>query len=264
MYDVEKFTFNKNKCWFRNNCSMYNTENCNCACKIYFQYYYLVNLANIPQNKQQPEELILQAGDDRKKYEYLSKVKDNINEFVKEGCNLYLYSPYYGNGKTTWAIKLMSKYFSNIWPGNGTRCRGLFINVDEFLMKKRAAIKTPDPRLEEIEKLRKDIMDSIFGNEVTVPTTEGIRKVVKEELDKKVPKIVGTKAKGVTEYINLVKRLLGIPKVNADYYNIMNCFKITHGVDKLEDLPYTEETMMELASLTKKYTKKVNGQKRLF
>ena len=114
------------------------------------------------------------------------------------------------------------------------------------------------------EKLRKDIMDSIFGNEVTVPTTEGIRKVVVEELDKKVPKIVGTKAKGVTEYTNLVKRLLGIPKVNADYYNIMNCFKITHGVDRLEDLPYTEETMMELASLTKKYTKKVNGQKRLF
>ena len=114
------------------------------------------------------------------------------------------------------------------------------------------------------EKLRKDIMDSIFGNEVTVPTTEGIRKVVKEELDKKVPKIVGTKAKGVTEYINLVKRLLDIPRVNADYYNIMNCFKITHGVDKLEDLPYTEETMMELASLTKKYRKKVNGQKRLF
>ena len=114
------------------------------------------------------------------------------------------------------------------------------------------------------EKLRKDIMDSIFGNEVTVPTTEGIRKVVKEELDKKVPKIVGTKAKGVTEYINLVKRLLDIPRVNADYYNIMNCFKITHGVDRLEDLPYTEETMMELASLTKKYRRKVNGQKRLF
>ena len=109
------------------------------------------------------------------------------------------------------------------------------------------------------EKLRKDIMDNIFGTE-----TEGIRKVVEEELDKKVPKLVGTKAKGVTEYTNLVKRLLDIPRVNADYYNIMNCFKITHGVERLEDLPYTEETMMELASLTKKYRKKVNGQKRLF
>ena len=99
---------------------------------------------------------------------------------------------------------------------------------------------------------------------IELPSTEGIRKVVVEELDKKVPKIVGTKAKGVTEYTNLVKRLLGIPKVNADYYNIINCFKITHGVDKLEDLPYTEETMIELARLTTTYRKKVNGQKRLF
>ena len=99
---------------------------------------------------------------------------------------------------------------------------------------------------------------------IELPSTEGIRKVVKEELDKKVPKIVGTKAKGVTEYINLVKRLLGIPKVNADYYNIMNCFKITHGVERLEDIPYTEETMIELARLTTTYRKKVNGQKRLF
>ena len=99
---------------------------------------------------------------------------------------------------------------------------------------------------------------------IELPSTEGIRKVVKEELDKKVPKLVGTKAKGVTEYINLVKRLLGIPKVNADYYNIMNCFKITHGVERLEDIPYTEETMIELARLTTTYRKKVNGQKRLF
>ena len=99
---------------------------------------------------------------------------------------------------------------------------------------------------------------------IELPSTEGIRKVVVEELDKKVPKIVGTKDKGVKEYTKLVKRLLGIPKVDADYYNIINCFKITHGVNRLEDLPYTEETMIELARLTKKYTKKVNGQKRLF
>ena len=99
---------------------------------------------------------------------------------------------------------------------------------------------------------------------IELPSTQGIRKVVEEELDKKVPKLIGTKDKGVKEYTKLVKRLLGIPKVDADYYNIINCFKITHGVDKLEDLPYTEETMMELASLTKKYGRKVNGQKRLF
>ena len=98
---------------------------------------------------------------------------------------------------------------------------------------------------------------------IELPSTEGIRKVVVEELDKKVPKLIGTKDKGVKEYTKLVKRLLDIPKVDADYYNIINCFKITHGVNRLEDLPYTEETMIELARLTKKYRKKVNGQKRL-
>ena len=153
MYDVKEFKFIKDKCWFRTNCPMYGTKDCNCSCSVYFQYYYLVNLANIPPNKQQPEQLKLSAGKDIKKYEYLNNVKENINEFVQHGCNLYLYSPYYGNGKTTWSIKLMSKYFSNIWNGNGTRCRGLFINVDEFLMAKRNAIKRPDIRLEEMEKL---------------------------------------------------------------------------------------------------------------
>ena len=153
MYDVKEFRFNRDKCWFRANCPMYNKKDCNCSCSVYFQYYYLVNLANIPPNKQQPEQLKLSAGKDIKKYEYLNNVKENINEFVQDGCNLYLYSPYYGNGKTTWSIKLMSKYFSNIWNGNGTRCRGLFINVDEFLMAKRNAIKHPNLRLEEMEKL---------------------------------------------------------------------------------------------------------------
>ena len=146
---------------------MYNTKECNCSCSVYFQYYYLVNLANIPPNKQQPEQLKLSAGKDIKKYEYLNNVKENINEFVQDGCNLYLYSPYYGNGKTTWSIKLMSKYFSNIWNGNGTRCRGLFINVDEFLMAKRNAIKHPNLRLEEMEKLI-PIVDLVIWDDIGV------------------------------------------------------------------------------------------------
>lgn len=153
MYDVESYKFDSDKCWFNGKCSKYGTEQCNCGCKIYFQYYYLVNLANIPPNKQHPNELRLNAGADIAKYKYLSKVKDNINEFVADGCNLYLYSENPGNGKTTWAIKLMSKYFSNIISNNGTRCRGLFLNVDEFLMQKKAQINNPNHRFREMELL---------------------------------------------------------------------------------------------------------------
>ena len=55
--------------------------------------------------------------------------------------------------RATWAIKLMSKYFSNIWPHNGTKCRGLFINIDDFLMQKRSQINHPNERFTEMEKL---------------------------------------------------------------------------------------------------------------
>ena len=177
---------------------------------------------------------------------------NNIGTRNKEELSKYGYRVY--TKRECESLKTQGVFLENI-PNRGLRLypTKAVILIGMMLTESQVA-----------EKLRKDIMDSIFGNEVTVPTTEGIRKVVVEELDKKVPKIVGTKAKGVTEYINLVKRLLGIPRVNADYYNIMNCFKITHGVERLEDIPYTKETMIELASLTKKYIKKVNGQKRLF
>ena len=53
-------------------------------------------------------ELKLLGGNDKKKYEYLAHVKQNIEDFIKQGCSLYIYSRYPGNGKTSWAIKLLN------------------------------------------------------------------------------------------------------------------------------------------------------------
>ena len=153
MYDVKEFKFAQDKCWFREICSNYTKQTCNCGCALYCQYYYLVNLANIPEQLQYLENQKLSAGVDLEKYKYLAQVKANILDFVQQGQNLFLYSKYYGNGKTTWSIKLMSSYFSKIWSGNGTKCRGLFINVDDFLMKKKSAISQKNYRLLQIEEL---------------------------------------------------------------------------------------------------------------
>lgn len=153
MYDVKEFHFNKDECWFRKNCSNYNTEECNCGCAIYCQVYYLMNLANIPPNMQQPDNQILNADKDLAEYEYLNEIKLDIVKWVLEGNNLYLYSQFYGNGKSTWAIKLMCAYFSQIWDKNGTQCRGLFINVDEYLMTKKNNISKKDARFIDMEDL---------------------------------------------------------------------------------------------------------------
>lgn len=47
----------------------------------------------------------------------------------------------------------MSKYFSKIWNKNGTKCRGLFINVDDFLMQYKSNINKKDKRFEEMVEL---------------------------------------------------------------------------------------------------------------
>ena len=113
------------------------------------------------------------------------------------------------------------------------------------------------------EKLRKDIMDSIFGNEVTVPTTEGIRKVVEEELDKKVPKLVGCKDAQVKAIVKAVKGNLGIKnkKQNfADYETVMAWLLAKYNVYKLEDIPFSDEIYIDI----NKFIRKLNKQKRLW
>jgi DNA replication protein DnaC len=53
--------------------------------------------------------------------------------FVENGNNIYLYSEICGNGKTSWAIKLMYNYFDQIWHKSGFDCKALFISVPRFL-----------------------------------------------------------------------------------------------------------------------------------
>jgi len=87
----------------------------------------------------------------------LKEIKDNIIDFVEQGCSLYLYSENTGNGKTSWAIKLMQKYFDSVWAGNGFRCRGVFIHVPTFLTKIKEGISRKD---EDFELLRSRLLEA--------------------------------------------------------------------------------------------------------
>ena len=94
---------------------------------------YLMDNSGIPKNRQYPQALV--AGIDYDAFMQLSDIKDDIITFVESGQNLYLCSENTGNGKTSWSIKLMLKYFDQIWAGNGFKERGLFIHVPTFLSK---------------------------------------------------------------------------------------------------------------------------------
>ncbi len=130
----------KNKfCWYKDVCELTNCS----SCIRYNEMRFLVDNSGIPFNKQYPDELI--AGVDMDAFIQLADIKDDIVNFVNNGENIYICSENTGNGKTTWSIKLLMKYFNDIWPGNGFRVRGLFIHTPTFLNQ----LKNFDSPLEE-------------------------------------------------------------------------------------------------------------------
>lgn len=94
---------------------------------------YLMDNSGIPKNLQIPKTLT--ADIDLEPYSKLADIKADIVNFVKDGENLFICSKYTGNGKTSWALKLLLKYFDSIWAGNGFRVRGMFVNVPTLLLQ---------------------------------------------------------------------------------------------------------------------------------
>lgn len=141
----------RSDCWYISACSR---EDCT-ACIRYQEMSYLMDSSGIPKNRQYPKPLY-PAKCDYAAFKRLAEIKENIVEFVKQGLNLYITSSSTGNGKTSWAIKLMCKYFDSIWAGNGFRCRGLFIHVPTFLVKS----KDFHNQSAEFQQFRNSILDA--------------------------------------------------------------------------------------------------------
>lgn len=133
-------------CWYREVC----TNECNGSCIRYLEMSYLMDHSNIPKNLQTPKKLIPDSCD-FDTFTKLAEIKSNITEFVKDGRSLYICGRTTGNGKTSWAIKILLKYFDSVWPGNGFRTRGVFVHVPTFLLKCKD-FNNKDPEFEELKQ----------------------------------------------------------------------------------------------------------------
>ena len=135
-------------CLFKGKCDI----ECKSACMRYYEMEFMVSNSNIPKNKL--KNLVLVPDDcDMEAFVELSNIRDNIKEFVDDGKDLYLHSQQFGNGKTTWSIKLMLSYFSEVWVGNGFKVRGLFINIPTFINKSKEVISREDKKFDELKYL---------------------------------------------------------------------------------------------------------------
>ena len=143
---------NSNDCWYNEVCGR-KADRCEATCVRYHEMKYLMDNSNIPKNRQMPV-MLTPSECDLNAFRKLALIKDNIYDFVADGKSIYIMSSEVGNGKTSWAIKLMLKYFDEVWDGNGFRVRGVFVNVPTFLLKCKD-FKNDDP---EFEALKKNIL----------------------------------------------------------------------------------------------------------
>jgi len=149
----------------------YCDKECHSMCIRYLETRYLLDASNIPKSKQKVNRLVPE-NEDIEAFNQLADIRDDIQNFVRTGKNLYIYSSTCGNGKTTWAIKLMLQYFNEMWAGNGFTDRGVFINVPTFLTQCKSTISKPDQKFFEMRDKLGDIDLVIFDDIASTKLSE--------------------------------------------------------------------------------------------
>ena len=118
-------------CWYHGLCLEEHCEDCT-------RYYIIKKLmynANVPRQLHHPITLKPTNEHDFESFSRLNDIKTDVEEFIENGKNLYICSEHTGNGKTSWALKIMFKFFSLSWDNcDWTESLALYIYVPEFIM----------------------------------------------------------------------------------------------------------------------------------
>lgn len=143
-------------CYVFDNCKKHQNGNCPmneqfCIKLFKLDYLYNESLLSIQQRKYLT--LRIDAdGTDRDEFIKLKHIESNIEEFVKNGNSLYIWSQHCGNGKTAWSIRLIQSYFNTIWHKCDLNCKALFINVPKFLLALKDNISEKNEYIEHIKE----------------------------------------------------------------------------------------------------------------
>ena len=104
-------------------------------------------------------------------FESLNAYKDTVLEKVEAGEGLYIWGKSTGNGKTSWACKVMGHYFRKIAFSTGLENEGLYIFLPTFLEDLRDNYDSKDSDFEQVLSMVKGckllIIDDIGAERVT-------------------------------------------------------------------------------------------------
>jgi DNA replication protein DnaC len=131
-----------------------------------FKLDYLYKKALLSDKQKQRIEFVLEKDElDLEAYRVLKNVEESILDFVKGGGNLYIHSITTGNGKTSWAIRMVQAYFEKIWSKTELKCRALFISVPRYMLAIKDNISE---KSDYVDFIKKNVMtaDIVIWDEV--------------------------------------------------------------------------------------------------
>lgn len=141
---------------------------CRLTCHRYMHMNYFIMNCGMP-NAERYLKPINVPTEDEDAYDRLIEIKDNVNSFVKNGNNLLLTSDKTQNGKTTWCLKLMYRYFHEIWAGSDYVPKGYFLYVPDFLRKLKSFEYNNTSEYKEIDKNLKNVDIVIWDDIINYP-----------------------------------------------------------------------------------------------
>ena len=178
---------NENKlCWLYENC---NHIDCEGFCLRKYKLNYLYESSLLPYNKRKYTPLYLDNDNsDKEAFTILKEFENDIITFVENGSNLYIHSTICGNGKSSWAIRLLQSYFNKIWIKSELKCKALFINVPQFLLALKENISNKSDYVEHIKKNVYDtdlvIWDDIGNKSITQFEADNLLSIIDSRMSK--------------------------------------------------------------------------------
>lgn len=175
------------KCYAEKYCKKPKAE-CSEYCDAYRLLRALYKLSRIPERYCYNIPLVPDRAD-LPAFESLKNYMDHVEENVELGEGLYIWSDGVGNGKTSWACKIMSHYFRKIAFKSGLENEGLYIYLPTFLDDLRSSYnEEPDPEFVEVLSMMKNckllIMDDIGAEKSSEWVNERLLSIINTRIMK--------------------------------------------------------------------------------
>lgn len=164
---------NNKDCKFKEKCGHFKSsqfcQQTDEMCPRYFKLYHLCKNAQLSENQCNQfmcHNYSIDNKIDNEKYHELLDYEEHIKEHVLNGDSLYIYSSNVGNGKTSWAIRLMIAYFSSIWRrADPEHTYGLFLSVPKFLIELKNSFNQQNDYIDTVKEALYDA-DVVVWDEI--------------------------------------------------------------------------------------------------